>query len=288
MVDTGTAPRDVTACTKDGTHFKIREGIYIPWSDWNALNPHERYIAETLAYGLVAPKALFSHQTAAYLQGLWVVRKAPAKIHVYCPNTSRGSSRLLTKHPRDFDDSMFESTEWGLTATVPARTVLDCALNMPYRSAVALADSALFLRRVGQNELIETLGTYNGRRAVKAHRVAQGISVKSESPGESYVRLLLDDMGIRYIEQYEIAVGGRVLRVDFYLPDYGVVVEFDGKSKYFGVQATAEVLYAEREREKELRNLNLGAYRTTWGAAVLNPNIFVAGLTHYLKTRKVH
>ena len=49
----------------------------------------------------------------------------------------------------------------------------------------------------------------------------------------------------------------------FYLPDLGVVIEFDGRVKYEGRDG-AQALAAEKRREDRIRALGYGIVRLTW------------------------
>ncbi len=61
------------------------------------------------------------------------------------------------------------------------------------------------------------------------------------SKGEEQIKYILDKYNIRYIQQYKYINCRNILelRFDFYLPDYNILIEFDGKQhfkpqKYFG------------------------------------------------------
>jgi hypothetical protein len=71
----------------------------------------------------------------------------------------------------------------------------------------------------------------------------------SESVGESRLRVLMHAYGLPAPElQVEIHdADGFVARVDFFVREYGVVVEFDGMVKYGG--GSASVLIQEKTRE---------------------------------------
>lgn len=55
-------------------------------------------------------------------------------------------------------------------------------------------------------------------------------------------------------------------RVDFFIPELNLVIEFDGRVKYSGngAQATENVMIKEREREQHLRNIGLDVHRLCW------------------------
>lgn len=89
---------------------------------------------------------------------------------------------------------------------------------------------------------------------------------RCESPGESRTRVILHGLGIRDVEpQVVIREGdGRVVaRVDFLLGRSPVVIEFDGKIKYDGVNGK-QALVDEKVREDRLRALGYEIVRLTW------------------------
>lgn len=74
-------------------------------------------------------------------------------------------------------------------------------------------------------------------------------------------------LGFSVVPQFTIrdAYGNFVGRVDFFLPDLGVVVEFDGASKYaMAAEGGQAALMAEKDRENAIRRLGYGIVRVTW------------------------
>src|SRR5690606_14900147 len=101
-----------------------------------------------------------------------------------------------------------------------------------------------------------------------ARRAAGLTDGLAESPGESSLRLVLIELGINFVAQHWIPTeSGQHYRVDFYLPDLGVVLEYDGQVKYDAARdrvarhARAEsrgasgrlALVQEKAREDDLR-----------------------------------
>lgn len=52
------------------------------------------------------------------------------------------------------------------------------------------------------------------------------------SKGEKEIRYLLKTWNINFIEQYQIKIKNHLLRIDFYLPDYDLYIEFQGIQHY--------------------------------------------------------
>lgn len=118
----------------------------------------------------------------------------------------------------------------GLPVTTPERTVVDCALTLPFDHAVMLADAALHRGLVSRDSLARQLDRLHRvpgtRRAVDAVCFADP---RSRCPGESFSRVLLHRRGLPAPELNEPVtdVDGRVLaRVAFAFPGTPVVGEF--------------------------------------------------------------
>ena len=87
---------------------------------------------------------------------------------------------------------------------------------------------------------------------------------RSESVGESRLRVALALLGVRLEPQVEIRDerGRFVARVDFIVEGTKVVIEFDGLVKYS--EGGVESLVAEKRREDELRRLGYHVVRVVW------------------------
>lgn len=136
----------------------------------------------------------------------------------------------------------------------------------PYPVAVSVVDAALRQGVATAEQLADALDLFAGRTGIgTAERAVRFGDARSESVGESRLRVLLADLGLPEPSlQAEIRdVGGRlVARVDFLLERWGVIVEFDGALKYAGVGA--EALIAEKTREDKLRDLGYEVVRAVW------------------------
>lgn len=82
---------------------------------------------------------------------------------------------------------------------------------------------------------------------------------KNTSIGELIVKEVLDELGIKYQRQFKIFTGSKNFqRLDFYLPDFGVAVEYNGIQHY---QVTPffhrknEVSSLQYQQEKDLMKL---------------------------------
>ena len=97
----------------------------------------------------------------------------------------------------------------------------------------------------------------------------------AESAGESVSRILMLEAGFQVPQtQKKIRMpDGRLVRVDFFWPEVGLIGEFDGMEKYsrsrdFSGLTPARVVEEEKVREDELRALGHRVVRWTWGQMV--------------------
>lgn len=112
------------------------------------------------------------------------------------------------------------------------------------------------------DEAAQALGGVKG--APRARRIVSRAEPSAESLGESGLRVILQLLGYRVLPQFVGTDRGEfVARVDFYLPELGVVVEFDGAVKYEGA-AGRDALVREKAREGRLRRLGYAVVRITW------------------------
>ena len=237
--------------------------LYARAACWERLRPDER--ARWVLRGLhdLHPSWVFCGPSAAALQGLSVSWSLLSTVHVAVPPGSAGhSSSRLVRHPvRDLDPEL----AGGVPVTALPRTVFDCARWLSFREGLAVADSALRVGRIPQEELVAYVGQmHGGYHGIEQARVtvthADG---RSENGGESKARAAMWELGFATPDlQVEVPnpfSGGGVYRVDFrwLLPDgtevYG---EHDGGVKYVDPQMNGgsplEALKSERTRESRL------------------------------------
>lgn len=150
--------------------------------------------------------------------------------------------------------------------------LMDTLAGFPRQEAMMVLDAAL-AGRYGYGKLVteddlncaeEMLKTRTAREWVSLRSFADA---RSESPGESRCRVLIDELGFEPPElQKEINLPGiGKVRLDFWW--LGVICEFDGMIKYtrgFTGQAAEEVVQKEKLREDALRMLDYQVVRVTW------------------------
>ena len=149
--------------------------------------------------------------------------------------------------------------------TTAARTVVDLARWVSYRSGVVVADSAL--RRGTTRQDLEKVARdctrWPGIR--KAREVIAFADGSAATPLESISRLSFHRMGLPAPETQVVLArddwrNPRII-VDFYWPEFRVVGEADGLLKY---DAENQSLRKEKLRQEEIESMGYVVVRWTW------------------------
>lgn len=151
----------------------------------------------------------------------------------------------------------------GVRVVDEATAIAQVAAESGIEAAVVAGDAALHRGSVTTPELFTAAGLLpRGAHLGRARKAAELTDARSESPGESLLRLIAVRARIALESQYVVTDGrgGFVARCDFRIPGTKVLVEFDGKVKYDGPEA----LYAEKRREDALRALGWRMIRVVW------------------------
>ncbi|HEY0248467.1 MAG TPA: hypothetical protein VGC45_09415 [Gryllotalpicola sp.] len=265
-----------------GAHVRVCPGVYAATETWRVMTSDRRFEAFVVGMATtMAPGTVFSHSSAAVLLGLPSLWPWPARVDTTIPPASGGRS---TGNVRRFgaalrDDEIREVD--GFLVTSPARTVLDIARVAPFAHAVATADAALHRKRrpaplLTLDELAAELEFQRGRsRFAKMRRVAEFATPLSDSVRESESRVLIFELGFPepVLQHPWFDALGHIGDSDFWWPEYGLVGEYDGLSKYLkeeflGGRTTAQAVMAEKTREDRIRRL--GPRFTRWDTPVLN------------------
>ena len=270
LQEKGLNARAIKALVLHGQLVRLRHGCYIRAELWEKQTRpvRSRQLIRAHAHGTLTTSAgryVYSHTSAARLHGLylWDVDDV---IHLLLrgnPSSERlGKDVQGHTRPWTAPDVV---TLAGLRVTSLERTVVDCAMMLGYRQALVLTDHAL---RLGADKaLMERMAEgLQGRRGIRTLRLAlANADSRSESAGETLTRALLIRLKLPLPEP-QVAVAARAgrYRLDFAWKEQKVALEFDGKTKYFDYKPAAEVLFQERQREKELTENGWTFVRVTW------------------------
>lgn len=288
MIDQDARPRLHRVTPDDPSHARLLQrhhaagrlvrllaGVYINADEWQQLDPaaqhraRARAIAPTLRTGSV-----FSHGTAAVLHGWPWLGPLPDRVHVVDRATRVIEHRAgLVRHPAARPPRLDPDRFFG----VPVTSALDTAATLltgasPEVAAVAV-DTALRRGSVVLEELRAEVPPRPARGSVRAETVLRALDPRHESVGESFTAIRFVQLGLPpCTPQAEVRYpDGTMDRVDFWFPQLGVVVEFDGRQKYVDPamldgRDPGDVLWAEKRREDRLRALPgvRAVIRVTW------------------------
>ncbi|HKJ12065.1 MAG TPA: type IV toxin-antitoxin system AbiEi family antitoxin domain-containing protein [Ornithinimicrobium sp.] len=262
----GLSNGDLCAAAARGELERVTRGSYVLRDRLTAGDPEQRHRLRLAAVLRRQPSHLVaSHSSAALVWDLPVSYAHLDRVHV-ARAIARGTTRRYPRHT--LHEGYAEGTATvrdGTPVVIAPLAVLGTAFLYGMRAGVLVADAALRSRVTTSDELcvwMERLTRTPGM--MRARAAVERSHASAESPGESRLRLTLEDLGLRALPQFTILdeAGCFVARVDFYLPECGVVVEFDGHTKYGGTQGGA-ALVAEKQREDRIRALGYAVVRLT-------------------------
>jgi hypothetical protein len=170
----------------------------------------------------------------------------------------------------------------GLPVTRLARTLVDCAADLPRLEAVAAADQ--FLRAgIGSESLAAALESLHGQRLRRANATLLAADPRAESPMESWARCLIGDAGLPApVPQLRVRTpGGRSKFLDLGWEQWRVGMEYDGMGTHFGMDAET----GDRRRHQVLRNLGWEVQVLTASDVMEHPRPWLVRLREALLER---
>jgi hypothetical protein len=250
----------------------IRRGVYADGVRYAELAALERHRVDTQAalLRLASPTAL-SHETAAVWMGMPMLRPSLGTIHVTRPELPASHVHAgIHHHPGSLPDQ--HVTVIGKTRTTsPARTAVDIARRVDFARGLAVADSCLRsgVSRQALQDVMAFCASWPGARG--ASRAVSWADGRADNPGESYSRAVLIEQGLPPSDiQFPVRDDhGLAGLADFVWIDRWTLGEFDGRLKYLpnagaDVEAGAQVLWLEKQREDRLRAAGFEVVRWTW------------------------
>lgn len=151
----------------------------------------------------------------------------------------------------------------GVAAAI-AGAVAQVAMDHGLLAGVCSADDAMHDGWTSRGDLAAVVGTLrNWPSAGRAQTMLTLADSRSESVGESRLRVILVLGGIDVVPQYVVRVGRTVVACcDLKVKRVRLVIEFDGKVKYGG--ADPDVLWKEKKREDGIRRAGTAVERVIW------------------------
>lgn len=256
-----------------GEVVRVRVGVFATRETWEASGGWiQREILRARAAAMAMREdRVFSHDTAAHLQGLAFLRPQRPWVHTSEPRPLGGCrpSSGVKHHGAPYLPEQVRTTPHGRVLDL-ARTACDLTREHGLRTGLGACDGALRLG-VTRLELADAVGAMVSWPGVVAVREAVELADPgAENPGESLARLLVVELGRGTpLTQFPLEVGGRTAWCDLLLGSH--VIEFDGQQKYRrvedgGVATTdpGEVVWLERARERAIIDHGLGVSRLVW------------------------
>jgi hypothetical protein len=256
------ARRRLSDAARRGALRRLTAGRYVLAEAADAASDRELHRAriDAVLPG-VAAHVIVSHESAVVLHGLPWVGPLPEVVVVSDPHLETGHRRAHVQKVGAAGRCLDAMVIDGHAVTSLVVTAVDVALRSPFRAAVVVLDAVL-ARGIERDVLMAELRSRTPRpRAVtRARRAIEFADGASGSPGESVARVRMAQDGFPPpVLQQEFHDGlGFVARVDFWFPEAGVVVEFDGLAKYRdramrSGRSPEQVVIDEKLREDRLR-----------------------------------
>lgn len=253
-----------------GVWQRLHPGAYVLRSEWTSLSAAERHRALVSSYLRSHPSTVVvSDRSAVAMHRLpWIGEFGP-RVVVTDPDRDRGQVKPTVQRRGSAGRVPATTVVDGVLVGTLAETGVDVALHEhPWRAIVVL--DAVLRRGVSKDELRAVLRERGRRGRRSAEDLISAADGRSESPGESITRWAAHVLGAPApVLQHEFP-HDEVLRdrVDLWYPQHGVIVEFDGRTKY--EDGTPGSLWDEKRREDRLRRRRgvNGFVRVTWHDAM--------------------
>lgn len=271
----------VERARRRGELVTLSRGIHVPATRWHGLTGDDRFRLRSIAaQPLLTADEVLSHHSSAALRGLPIIGDWPTRVEstLLC-STGLTSTVSLRRH-RVVRPPRAELLR-GIPTTRLAQTVVDLAADRTFSAGVAVCDAAL--RMLERNHDAHAITRFRdelaaivaaagrGRGSARVRKVLAFADPLAESPGESVTRVALHLLGVPapVLQHSVVGVSGRVWRVDLAWPQLGIVLEFDGKSKYTDPRymhgrTIEQVLYDEKRREDDIRPRVRAFGRVDW------------------------
>ena len=254
-----------------GAWVVVRRGIYLERTLWESMSTLEQWRARDraahLATGVVHE---LSHDSAARLHELPLVGVRRDLSHVSRPDVQGSRTEHGVKHHKSALPSPGRLVIDGLPTTNLARTAVDVAREHGLAAGLAACDAAMRagVRRAAFEAELARMAHWPG--VIAARSAAELADPRAENAGESLARLLVLELGIGEVEpQFALRLTGRTVWIDLRVGCHGF--EFDGRLKYrsradggVALRPAEEIVWEERQREREVCEVGLGMSRLTW------------------------
>jgi very-short-patch-repair endonuclease len=252
LIAAGLSPRAIERRLEAGWLVRLYKGVYAVGH--TALTRRSHLVAAVYACG---PSALASHRAAGWL---WGILRGAQPIEVTAPRSRTARDGFAVHRSRLIHDEDRAIVD-GIPVTSIARTIVDIAdVLSENRLADAVHESEV--RRLFDLETVErVLDRLPGRKG--RHKLGRVLAAYGDvqpftrSRAERLVHKLCEDHGLptprvnTWIASEE---------ADFFWPEAGVVLEFDGAETHL----TRRAFHEDRARDRALAARGIQVIRATW------------------------
>jgi hypothetical protein len=247
----GWTRQDLNGALARGEIRRVLRNVYAA-----ATLPDSQNLRASAAQLVLSPHSVVRDRTAAWLLGVDTFEYRELEITPpleTCVLRGRNRTRRPETSGRVRDLALDDIVVIdGVRCTSPLRTALDLACSQSRRQALAELDD--FMREYGLTHHVMKHGLlryFRRRGVVQARELVPLADPRSESPGESWVRMDVIDRRLPMPEiQWWVHEGGRrVYRLDLAWPRLKVAVEYDGREFHEGEARQAH----DRRRREWLR-----------------------------------
>ncbi|MDN5894336.1 MAG: DUF559 domain-containing protein [Nocardioides sp.] len=230
------------------------------------------YMLPLTEFGAAAARlnGLISHASAAAHWG-WKTKIDDWRPHVTVPRGRKvAPAKRCGVH---LHWKTLAAAEVAGRVTTRVRTVIDCAGDLPFDEALAIADSALRSGEVSRAELVTAAPAMKGRNAATVRRVVEHADGRSMNPFESVLRALAISAGLLVTPQFPIRIPGAMTHPDLVDEGRRLVLEADS----WGFHASREAHDADCLRYTLLVTAGWTVLRFTWPQVMHHPE-WVSGV----------
>jgi predicted transcriptional regulator of viral defense system len=271
LVARGASRDQLRRWARDGRITSVAHGVYTPteWLGSVADDPRRLHAVALGALIRRNPGLVASHESAAYLHGVDLLRPAERRVPLLTltrrpKQPSRALVHGVTVKVATLPDDHV-TTVYGVPVTTVARTVMDIARTSGFTEGVVAADSALHSHVVVKVEfaiILAECGRWPG--VIRAREVLGFADGRAESALESVARVRFAQFGIPPPD-LQVNIRGKqgfIGRVDFCWHQYRIIAEADGAMKYD--DQGRERARAQLARDEKFHDEGWATFHFTW------------------------
>lgn len=215
----GVSEKMLRRLVASGVVRSLCRGLYVDTSTPDSLSLRAEAVAK-----VVAPDTVVCRTSAAWLYGIDCLSPdqadAPLCLETLRPPKSRSGRLAVTSgHSQTLLPGDVIELH-GLRVTSPLATAVHLARHLRRPFALSALDAMARADLIDEPELCAAIDRYPHHPGIRqARELARLIDARSESPGESWLRLRLLDAGFTdVVPQVEVMTGERLRRIDLGFP----------------------------------------------------------------------